>query len=95
MSPTLKDLMSISPARPKRVSASASSAPEAAKRIGNKLTVGVGFLVCAGGMFYLSQTSTVDASYGTLLPGLLLWLWTLVGPSVLARAGRSPGCSTN
>jgi EmrB/QacA subfamily drug resistance transporter len=51
--------------------ASANS-PRVAKRVGIKLVVGIGFLITAGGMFYLSQFSDAGASYGAIVPGLLL-----------------------
>jgi EmrB/QacA subfamily drug resistance transporter len=51
---------------------SSAASPNISKRVGIKLVVGVGFLICAGGMFYLSQVSSVGASYSTILPGLLL-----------------------
>jgi EmrB/QacA subfamily drug resistance transporter len=51
--------------------ASANS-PQVAKRVGIKLVVGIGFLITAGGMFWLSQYSTEGAAYTSILPGLLL-----------------------
>ncbi|MBN2303724.1 MAG: MFS transporter, partial [Anaerolineae bacterium] len=41
-------------------------------RIGTKLTVGIGFMIAAAGMLYLSQFSTAGASYGTILVGMAI-----------------------
>jgi EmrB/QacA subfamily drug resistance transporter len=50
----------------------ASNSARVAARIGNKRAVGIGFLVAGGGMFYLSQMSSVGASYLTILLGLVI-----------------------
>ena len=41
-------------------------------KFGTKLVVGVGFLVAAAGMLFLSQTMSPGASYGTVLAGLAI-----------------------
>lgn len=51
---------------------SAGMSARIAERIGTKLAVGTGFLVAAGGMLYLSQVATVDASYGAVFLGLAI-----------------------
>lgn len=50
----------------------ASNSARIAARLGNKLTVGIGFMIAASGMFYLSQFSTAGASYLTILLGLAI-----------------------
>jgi EmrB/QacA subfamily drug resistance transporter len=50
----------------------AGSSARIAQRLGTKLAVGLGFLIAAGGLFYLSQEMTVDAEYSTVLVGLMI-----------------------
>jgi MFS family permease len=50
----------------------ASNSARWADRLGTKLSVGIGFLIAASGMFYLSQFSSVGASYLTMLVGLAI-----------------------
>jgi Na+/melibiose symporter-like transporter len=50
-------------------------APLSAKiseRLGLKLTVGLGILIAASGMFYFSQFADADSSYISLIPGFLI-----------------------
>jgi len=50
----------------------ASNSARWADRLGTKLSVGIGFLIAASGMFFLSQFSSVGASYPTMLFGLAI-----------------------
>lgn len=50
----------------------ASNSARLADRLGTKLAVGIGFMVAASGMFYLSQFSSAGASYLTMLLGLVI-----------------------
>jgi EmrB/QacA subfamily drug resistance transporter len=51
---------------------SASLSPTLARFIGTKLTVAAGLAVIAGGLWYIAAISSVSATYGNLVPCLLL-----------------------
>jgi EmrB/QacA subfamily drug resistance transporter len=64
-----------------------------AQRFGTKLAVGSGFLIAAGGMFYLSRVATVDASYGTVFLGLAILatgMGTAMSPATDSIMGSVP-----
>lgn len=50
----------------------ASLSAQITNRLGTKLTVGIGFLIVAGSMFYLSQVTEADAPYETMLAGMVV-----------------------
>lgn len=63
------------------------------QRFGTKLAVGIGFLIAASAMFYLSQTATVGASYPTVLFGLGLLgagMGTAMSPATDSIMGSVP-----
>jgi EmrB/QacA subfamily drug resistance transporter len=45
---------------------------QVAQRLGTKRTVGLGFLIAAGGMFLMSQVTAADVSYLALLSSMLM-----------------------
>ena len=50
----------------------ATLSAQIANRIGTKLTVGIGFLIVAGSMFFLSQVTEADTPYETMLAGMVV-----------------------
>lgn len=50
----------------------AGMSAQVAQRLGTKWTVGLGFLIAATGMFLMSQVTSADVSYGTLLATMLI-----------------------
>lgn len=50
----------------------AGMSAQVAQRLGTKWTVGLGFLIAAGGMFLMSQVTAADVSYLALLGSMLL-----------------------
>ncbi len=64
-----------------------------AQRIGTKLTVGLGILVAAAGLFYLSRVAQVDASYAVIALGMCimsLGLGTTMSPATNSIMGSVP-----
>ncbi len=64
-----------------------------AQRIGIKITVALGILMAAAGLFYLYQVAGVDASYSTLLPGLCITAFgmgTAMSPADISIMGSVP-----
>ncbi len=51
---------------------SAGISAKVSLKLGTKITVGMGFLIGAAGMFYLSQTSEPGMAYSTLILGLMI-----------------------
>ncbi len=51
---------------------SAAMSARVSGRLGTKVTVGIGFLIAAVGMGFLSQVSSVGASYLSMLTGLII-----------------------
>ena len=50
----------------------APSSPLVARRIGVKLTAATGLVAVAGGLLWIAALSTVTATYGEMVPGMLL-----------------------
>jgi EmrB/QacA subfamily drug resistance transporter len=66
---------------------------QVAQRLGTKRTVGLGFLLASGGMFFMSQVTAADVSYLTLLAGMLIMtggLGVAMSPATNSIMGSVP-----
>ena len=64
-----------------------------AQRLKTKLTVGLGILIAAAGMFMMSQVATADASYGIVLLALIILavgMGTAMSPATNSVMGSVP-----
>jgi len=71
----------------------AAMSARVAELIGTKLTVALGILVSAGGLFYLSQVAEVDTSYLVIVGGICitaLGMGTTMSPSTNSIMGSLP-----
>jgi EmrB/QacA subfamily drug resistance transporter len=75
------------------ITISAGMSARVAMRFGTKWTVGFGFLIAAVGMFILSQVSSANASYGSILFGMIimsLGMGTAMSPATNSIMGSVP-----
>lgn len=66
---------------------------QVAKRIGTKLTVGLGFFIAAGGMFFLSEVTAPDVPYSTMVIGMVIMaggMGTAMSPATNSIMGSVP-----
>jgi EmrB/QacA subfamily drug resistance transporter len=71
----------------------AGMSAQVAQRLGTKWTVGLGFLIAAGGMFLMSQVTAADVSYPVLLSTMLVMtggLGVAMSPATNSIMGSVP-----